>query len=151
MAKKKIKRKATKKIAKKKKKPAAKKKPSARKKRPAARAKRAGKSKDAKSGTVKTRKAKKIRPIDQPGLAGLQQIGEITHYFPHVNAGVIDMKTGPLNIGDTIFIKGHTTDIKQTVTSMQIDRTPIKEAKPGDIIGLLVKGRVRIGDKVFKA
>lgn len=77
-------------------------------------------------------------------------IGKVTHYFPHVNAAVLKLKL-PLKIGDTIQIKGHTTDIKETVTSMQINRAPITAAKKGDEIGLLVASRVRAGDQVYKA
>jgi len=76
-------------------------------------------------------------------------IGEVTHYFPHVQAAVIKMK-GPLTRGDTIKVKGHTTDLTQIVTSMQIDRVDIQTAKKGDEIGLLVSSRVRQADKVYK-
>lgn len=76
-------------------------------------------------------------------------IGKVTHYFPHVNAAVLKLKL-PLKAGDTIQIKGHTTDLKETVTSMQINRAPITEAKKGDEIGLLVASRVRAGDTVYK-
>jgi len=76
-------------------------------------------------------------------------IGEVTHYFPHVRAAVIKLK-GPLVIGDTIKIKGHTTDFKQKITSMQIDRVPIEQGKKGDEIGLLVDSRVRGNDLVYK-
>jgi hypothetical protein len=76
-------------------------------------------------------------------------IGLITHYFPHVQAAVIKLK-GPLAKGDTVKIKGHTTDITQMVTSMQIDRVDISKAKKGDEIGLQVNSRVRQQDKVYK-
>jgi len=76
-------------------------------------------------------------------------IGTVTHYFPHVQAAVIKLK-GPLTKGDTLKIKGHTTDITQIVTSMQIDRVDISNAKKGDEIGLQVSSRVRQGDKVYK-
>lgn len=76
-------------------------------------------------------------------------IGEITHYFPHVQAAVIKLK-GPLAKGSTVKIKGHTTDIAQIVTSMQIDRVDIQTAKKGDEIGLQVSSRVRQGDKVYR-
>jgi len=76
-------------------------------------------------------------------------IGTITHYFPHVQAAVIKLK-GPLAIGDTVKIKGHTTELTQTVTSMQIDRLTISSAKKGDEIGLQVSSRVRQGDKTYK-
>jgi hypothetical protein len=76
-------------------------------------------------------------------------IGSITHYFPHVQAAVIKLK-GPLAMGDTVKIKGHTTDLTQIITSMQIDRVDISNAKKGDEIGLQVSSRVRQGDKAFK-
>lgn len=76
-------------------------------------------------------------------------IGVVTHYFPKVRAGVVKLKTN-LAIGDTVKIKGHTTDFTQAVTSMQIDHVPINQAKKRDEIGLLVNSRVRQHDIVYK-
>ncbi len=95
----------------------------------------------------KPRKTKKI--VKAPKLKA-KIIGSITHYFPHVRAAVIKLKA-PLAVGDRIKIKGHTTDFQQTITSMQIDRTPIKKGKKGDEIGLLVDSRVRRKDIVYLA
>lgn len=83
-----------------------------------------------------------------PKIAG-QVLGKVTHYFPHVNAAVIKLEA-PLNINDVIRVKGHTTDLQETVTSIQIDRVPVTETKKGDEIGFLVKSRVRAGDIVYK-
>lgn len=108
--------------------------------------------------TVKKAKKKTIkkRPILKKKTAAKTKvkkegklIGTVTHYFPHVQAAVIKLK-GPLVMGDTVKIKGHTTDILQTVTSMQIDRIEISSAKKGDEIGLQVSSRVRQGDKTYK-
>lgn len=76
-------------------------------------------------------------------------IGTITHYFPHVQAAVIKLKA-PLTTGDTIKIKGHTTDFTQAITSMQIDRVPVTSARVGQEIGVLVNSRVRQHDLVIK-
>jgi putative protease len=76
-------------------------------------------------------------------------IGNITHYFPHVQAAVIKLKA-PLSVGDTIKVKGHTTDFTQEIVSLQIDRVPVNSAKVGAEIGLLVKSRVRQHDLVYK-
>ncbi|MBM3255727.1 MAG: translation elongation factor-like protein [Candidatus Omnitrophica bacterium] len=76
-------------------------------------------------------------------------IGAITHYFPKVRAAVIKLKA-PLNTGDMIRVKGHTTDFKQAADSLQIDRVPVASAKKGDEIGLLVDSRVRQHDTVYK-
>jgi len=97
-----------------------------------------------KKGKKKTKLTAKT--VKQKG----QLIGKVTHYFPHVNAAVLVVKKGPLKIGDTILIKGHTTHFEQQIESMQIDRTPITVAKKGEEIGLGVKGRVREHDKVYK-
>lgn len=131
----------------KKRKTAAKKKPSKKKVIRKAPAKRAAKPKPAKAKPAKAKPSKPKPSAKKRSESGV--IGKVTHYFPHVNAAVIKLKT-PLGIGDTIRIKGHTTDIKETVTSMQIDRAPITVAKKGDEIGLLVSSRVRAGDKVYK-
>lgn len=99
--------------------------------------------------TALTKKVIKKRPsVKKPTVEGLI-VGEVSHYFPHVNAAVIKLKSS-LKVDDTIRIKGHTTDFQETVNSMQINRVPITEAKKGDEIGLLVNSRVRAGDTVYK-
>ena len=108
--------------------------------------KKTRKGKPSKKVTVK--KGGKSPKLSAPYPA-IQIVGKISHYFPHVAAGVIKLK-GALTNGDVIHIKGHTTDIKQTVGSLQIDHVPVTEARKGQEIGLEVKGRVRIGDIVYK-
>lgn len=105
------------------------------------------KKKIVKKRPVMTRQKKKTKPAKE--LPMLEIIGKVIHYFPHVKAGVVKLKE-PLAIGDNIHILGHTTNFKQTVTSMQINNVSIKEAKRGDEIGLLVKSRVRHGDTVYR-
>ena len=77
-------------------------------------------------------------------------IGVVTHYFSRVRAAVVKLKT-PLSLGDTVRIKGHTTNFTQPVNSIQIDRQPITRGKRGQEIGLLVDSRVRDKDIVYKA
>lgn len=96
---------------------------------------------------LQTKKASKVvRPLKKVP----QTVGKVTHYFPHVKAGVILVTDDKISLGDTLLIKGHTTDLKQKVTSMQIDNVSIKEARPGQEVGLLVKSRVRHNDVVYK-
>lgn len=80
----------------------------------------------------------------------LQKIGEVTHYFPHVQAAAVKILKNSLSVGDEIYIKGHTTDFKEKIMSMQLDHAPIQEGKKGQEIGLSVALRVRRGDKVYK-
>ena len=79
-----------------------------------------------------------------------EEIGKVTHFFPKVSAAGIEITSGTLNVGDTIHIKGHTTDFKQKVASMQIDGKSVPGASKGDEIGILVKKRVRSHDVVYK-
>ena len=79
----------------------------------------------------KTIKVKAKKTLKKPLLPKIEGtiIGKITHYFPHVKAAVIEV-IAPLKTGDTIRIKGHTTDFNENITSMQINHVPINEAKP---------------------
>lgn len=77
------------------------------------------------------------------------QIGQVTHYFDHVNVAAVTL-TEPLRVGDTIHILGHSTDFQQKVTSLQIEHQAVNEAKPGDDVGMKVIQKVHAHDKVFK-
>jgi translation elongation factor EF-1alpha len=79
-----------------------------------------------------------------------KKIGMIMDFFAKVGVAAFRIEGEGLKVGDTIHIKGHTTDITQEVSSMQIDRAAIQEAKAGDDVGIKVKDRVRKGDMVFK-
>jgi len=105
------------------------------------------KSKPVKS---KTKSKKPIKKASKPKELKCELVGNVVHYFPKVKAAVIKVKKGPLLEGDIIYIKGHTTDIKQKISSMQIDCEPIKKATKGKEVGIRVKKRVRITDKVYK-
>jgi translation elongation factor EF-Tu-like GTPase len=78
----------------------------------------------------------------------MKEIGIIEDYFSKVEVAAIKLKS-KLKVGDTIKIKGTTTDLEQSIESMQINREPVDEAKKGDEIGIKVKDRVRKHDKVF--
>lgn len=77
------------------------------------------------------------------------QIGQITHYFDHLNVAALTL-TEPLRVGDTIHILGHSTDFKQKVTSLQIEHRDVTEANPGDDVGMKVIQKVHAHDKVFR-
>ena len=79
-----------------------------------------------------------------------EEIGKITHYFSKVNVGILDLSKGTLKVGDTIHIKGHTTDFFQKVESMQVEHAPVDSVKPGEPVGMKVENPVRENDIVFK-
>ncbi len=97
----------------------------------------------------KKKPAKKQTVMVKEALAALP-VAEVTHYFPHVNAAVLKIKSGEIRVGDKLHFKGHTTNFIQKVISMQIDHQPVLVARKGDDFGVEVKSRVRAGDLVTK-
>ena len=79
------------------------------------------------------------------------QVGKVTHYFTKIGVAVVEVTQGSIKVGDEIHIKGHTTDLKQKIASMQIEHEKVDVAEPGQSIGLMVEGPVRANDAVFKA
>ena len=77
-----------------------------------------------------------------------KKIGEVTHVYPEPSAAVVKLRD-KIAGGDTIHIVGHTTDITQEVTSLQIDHKDVDDAKKGDDVAVLVTDMVRDGDEVF--
>ncbi|HUV05394.1 MAG TPA: EF-Tu/IF-2/RF-3 family GTPase [Armatimonadota bacterium] len=77
-------------------------------------------------------------------------IGRVSHYFTHLAVAGVKVESEVLKVGDTIHIQGHTTDLIQTVDSMQLEHEEIQEAKPGMDIGIKVRDHVREHDRVLK-
>ncbi len=78
-----------------------------------------------------------------------KEIGEVVKYFAKIEVAAIELKA-PLSIGDTIRIKGHTSDLQQVIESMQIENQSVERAEQGASIGIKTKERVRPNDLVYK-
>jgi len=79
----------------------------------------------------------------------LQEVGKVTHFFAKISVAVIELKA-PVSVGDRILIKGPTTNLEQTVESMEIEHEKVTRAEAGQSIGLRVDDRVRENDTVYK-
>ena len=79
-----------------------------------------------------------------------EEIGRVTHYFSKISVAAIEITQGTLSVGDTIHIKGHTSDFTQTVDSMQLDNAPVQQATPGQTVGIKVVDHAREHDVVYK-
>lgn len=94
--------------------------------------------------------AKKKKPaVKKPAPAG-DEIGEVVAFFRIPVVAVIKVTKGSLQAGDTVWIKGHTTDLKLAISSMQVDHRPVQQAKKGDEVGVKVSARTRRGDRVYR-
>jgi translation elongation factor EF-1alpha len=78
-----------------------------------------------------------------------ERVGFVSHYFSHLGVAAIVLE-GALTVGDTIHIKGHTSDFTQKVDSIQLEHTTIPQAMKGQDVGIKVKEHVREHDVVYK-
>jgi putative protease len=79
-----------------------------------------------------------------------QEVGVVRHYFDKIHVAAIEITDGTLSVGDTVHIKGHTSDVTTGIESMQIEHDSVQSAKKGDAIGIKVTEKVREHDAVFK-
>jgi len=79
----------------------------------------------------------------------LQEVGRVAHFFTRISVAVIEL-TDTISVGDRILIKGPTTNLEQTVDSMEIEHEKVQRAVASQSIGMKVKGRVRGSDVVYK-
>jgi len=78
-----------------------------------------------------------------------EAIGTVTHWFGHLSVAALRL-TAPLAVGDRIHIRGHTTDLVETVSSMEIEHAKVDHAVPGDDVALAVAGHVHEHDLIFR-
>lgn len=78
------------------------------------------------------------------------EIGAVRHFFDKISVVVIELTAGDLAIGDTIHIKGHTTDVTSKVETLQIEQDKLTKAVIGQSVGTKIAGKARERDKVFK-
>ncbi len=145
-AKKKVARKSVKKTVKKraKKKVAKKARKKAKAKKKVAKRKATPRSKPSAKKTVVTA-APAVTPVP-----GEERVGVVTHYYTHLSVAVVHLDVGALRVGDTIRIKGHTSDFTQTVESMEIDHVHVSDAHAGQSFGLRVVEHAREHDGVYR-
>ena len=75
-------------------------------------------------------------------------LGRVEDYYAKIGVMALTLQSD-LKLGDRLHILGHTTQLEQTVDSMQIDRQPVLEAHAKDAVGIKVTARVRRRDHVF--
>lgn len=79
-----------------------------------------------------------------------KKVGEVIKFFGKIGVAAIRLTEGAVKVGDQIRIAGHTTDLVQSLDSMQIENQDVLEAGPGADIGIRVKDKVRERDVVYK-
>lgn len=78
-----------------------------------------------------------------------KEVGTVFGYYSKIGVAAIKM-SGKLSRGEEVHIKGHTTDFKQKIDSIQIKNKDVASLKAGDEAGIKVKDKVRPNDKIYK-
>jgi len=76
-------------------------------------------------------------------------VGRVIHYYPKIGVAAVILEDH-LAQGDRIHIQGPHDDVHQSVTSIEVEHVPMREADRGQDIGIMVKARVHKGDVVFR-
>jgi hypothetical protein len=94
-----------------------------------------------------------VRPQPSPAqpVSSERRIGVVTHYYSHLSVVAMQLEPGArLRVGDVIHIRGHTTDFRQRVESLEVNHASVSEVGPDDDFGLMVVEHAREHDAVFK-
>ena len=75
-------------------------------------------------------------------------IGKVSNYFSNISVAAFEIESGELKVGDSVHIKGYTTDFTDRVESIQMEHREIETAKNNDV-GIKVSQKVRSGDIIF--
>jgi len=90
-----------------------------------------------------------LPPLEEPA-SNEAAIGTVTHYYSHLSVAVVQINKGELKAGDTIHIKGNSTDVTQTVESMEYEHRHVDRASAGQSVGIKVKDHAREHDIVYR-
>lgn len=77
-------------------------------------------------------------------------IAKVTHFFNHLHVAAIHMDQGELAVGDTVHVKGHTSDFTTRIDSMEVEHHPVVRVGPGANAGIHLSGHAREHDRVYK-
>ena len=77
------------------------------------------------------------------------EIGKVTHYYNHLQVAVLKLNDS-LKLGDRIHVLGHSTDLVERVTSMEVNHHVVVWVNPGEDVAIKVNEPVREHDVVFR-
>jgi putative protease len=93
----------------------------------------------------------RLKPASPPAQAAPgERIGVVTHYYGNLAVAIVKLESGTLRVGDTIHIRGHTSDFSQRVDSLQVEHAAVGEVGPGAEFGIKVAQHAREHDVVYK-
>lgn len=83
-------------------------------------------------------------------MATEQKVGTVTDYYAKIGVAAIQLTDAPLQVGDQVRFRGHTTDFSQAIDSLQLDHRAVPRAERGSEVAVKVRERVRKHDVVLR-
>lgn len=77
-----------------------------------------------------------------------RRIGKVTDYRPGDHAARIHLR-GPLSVGDTIHIRGPSSELEERVDRLETPQGGNQRAGPGDDVGIEIRHPTEEGADVF--
>jgi putative protease len=78
-----------------------------------------------------------------------EKVGTIDHFYTHLGVAAVRLQRG-LKVGDTVHIKGHTSNFLQIIDSIEKEHHHVAAARGGESVGIRLTGRAREHDAVYK-
>ncbi len=79
-----------------------------------------------------------------------ERIGSVIKFFDKTSIAAVKLDFGELSIGDTIHIKGTSSDFTQKIDAMEFDHQPVQKATRGQFTGIRLSQPAKPFDLVYK-
>ncbi len=79
-----------------------------------------------------------------------ERIGSVIRFFDKTSIAAVKLEFGDLAVGDTVRIKGSSSDFTQKIELMEFDHQPVQKATRGQFTGIKLSHPVKPFDLVFK-
>src|SRR2546429_9923750 len=70
-----------------------------------------------------------------------KKVGEVFHFYGKIGVAAIRLTDDGIAIGDTVQIQGPSTNLEQTVDTLQMENAVVSRAERGQEVGLKVSER----------
>lgn len=79
-----------------------------------------------------------------------QYVGYVKNYYPAVGVAEVQVESLQMSVGDNLLVLGNKTGVvEDVVASLQVDRVDLTVAQKGQSVGVKLKNKVRVNDKVY--
>jgi hypothetical protein len=79
-----------------------------------------------------------------------ERLGSVIKYFDKTSIAAVKLDFGELATGDSIHIKGTSTDFTQKIDLLEFDHQPVQKAIRGQFIGIKLSRPAMPFDLVYK-